>query len=103
MASFARAATSLESPGICVRTRPSWQGADQRREAGDKCLVEWRLSARTRPSLQADGDDVCGPGAVATVGGVRGKPHAVGDTGASTGDAGVANAVGSRVGWLGNQ
>ena len=103
MSSFARSAKSLESHGIFVITRPSLQGADRSPESDDKYLVEWRLRPLTPPSLQADGDGVCGPGAVATAGCVRGNPHAVGDTGASTGDAGVASAVGSRVGWPGNR
>src|SRR5712691_1386301 len=56
-----------------------------------------------RPSLQADGNGVCGPSAVAKAGCVRGNPHAVGDTGANNGDAGVASFVGSLFGWLGNR
>ena len=103
MSSFASTVKLLESHDISALTHPSLQGVDRRRESGDKCLVEWRLSARTRPSLQADGAAVCGPGAVATVGCVRGKPHAVGDTGASTGDAVVATGVGNRGGWRGHQ
>ena len=58
---------------------------------------------RTHPSLQADGDGVGSPGAVATAGCVRGNPHGVGDTGASTGDVRVASDVGSLVGWPGNR
>src|SRR5215475_7121731 len=103
MSSFASTAKSLESHDIFAITHPSWQGVGRRRESGDKCLVEWRLSARTHPSLQADGDGVCSPGAVATVGSVRGNPHAVGDTDASIGDAVVATGVGNRVGWRGNR
>ena len=79
------------------------QGVGRRRESGDKCLVEWRLWPLTCPSLQADGDGVYGPGAVATAGCVRGNLHAVGDTGASTGDADVASFVSSLFGWPGNR
>ena len=103
MSSFARSAKSLESHDIFAITRPSLQGADRPPGSGDKCRVECRLRARTRPSLQADGHGVCGPGAVATAGCVRGNPHVVGDTGASNGDAGVASGVGSLVGWPGNR
>ena len=103
MSSFARLAKPLESHGIFAITRPSLQGADRRPESGDKCPVEWRLPARTRPSLQADGDGVCSLGAVATADCVRGNPHAVGDTGASNGDAAVASGVGSLVGWPDNR
>src|SRR5215831_15037557 len=103
MSSFASTVKLLESHDISALTHPSLQGVDRRRESGDKCLVEWRLSALTHPSLQADGGGVCGPGAVAKAGSVRGNPPAVGDTGASIGDAVVATGVGNLFGWRGNQ
>ena len=103
MSSFARLAEPLESHGIFAITRPSLQGAGRPPGSGDKRLGEWRLPARTCPSLQADGDGVCGPGAAVKAGCVHGNPHAVGDTGASTGDAAIASAVGRLVGWPGNQ
>jgi hypothetical protein len=62
-----------------------------------------KVTASNRPSLQADGYGVCGPGAAATADGVRGNPPVVGDTRANTGEAAVASAVGSRVAWPGNR
>ena len=103
MSSFASAAKSLESHDIFAITRPSLQGVDRPLGSGDTCLVECRLRVLTRPSLQADGHDAYGPGAVATAGCVRGNPHVLAILRASTGDAGVASGVGSRVGWLGNR
>src|SRR5438132_9192423 len=103
MSSFARSTKSLESHGIFAITRPSLQGVGRLPESGDTCLVEWRLWPLTCPSLQADGYGVYGPGAVATAGCVHGKRLAVGDTGASTGGADVASALGSLFGWPGNQ
>ena len=103
MSSCASAAQCLESHDIFAITRPSWPGADRPLGSGDTCLVECRGRGRTRPSWPADGHDAYGRGAVATAGGVRGHPHVCGDMRASTGDAGVASGVGSRVGGLGNR
>ena len=101
MSSCASAAQCLESHDIFAITRPSWPGADRPLGSGDTCLVECRGRGRTRPSWPADGHDAYGRGAVATAGGVRGHPHVCGDMRASTGDAGVASGVGSRVGGSG--